>query len=108
MGQENIRNRTVESGGAEIVKMPFSENDLREAKIARLEEIKKECIKKIESIVFLAEISRVVGVQTDTVKRRAQKLGMNVFSRNNPVSANKISLCVSDEDAEKLVRDFYK
>ena len=108
MGQENIRNRVVKSRGAEVVKMQFSESDLRAAKIARLEEIKNECTRANESIVFLTEISRVIGMQTDTIKLRAQKLKIKVLRRNNPASDNKMSLCVSDDDAEQLIRDFYK
>jgi len=47
-------------------------------------------------------------MQTDTIKLRAQKLKIKVLRRNNPASDNKMSLCVSDDDAEQLIRDFYK
>lgn len=108
MGQENIRNRVIESRGVEVIKMQFSESDLRAAKIAWLEEIKNECARANESIIFLTEIAKVVGVQTDTIKLRAKKLKIEVLRRNNPASDNKMSLCVSDDDAEQLIRDFYK
>ena len=108
MGQENIRNRTIESRGAEVVKMQFSESDLRAAKIARLSEIKAECEQEHKSIVFLTDIAAVAGRQTDTIKNRAEKLGIKLIKRNNPDSCNKIAWCMNDADAERIIRSLYQ
>lgn len=107
MASSHNAERISKSEGVKVVKMNFTEEDLRAAKIARLEEIKAECLKANGSVVYLTEISQIVMMQTDSIKNKAKKLGIKIFSRNNPSSKNKPSLCISEEDAEKLMRSIY-
>jgi hypothetical protein len=104
MEARNTQNGTAKSAGVTIVKMNFSEDDLRAAKIKRLEEIKNECAAETESIIFFTEIESVIGLGADTIKKRAVKMGVKIFSRNNPNTGNKRSGCVNEEDAEKIIR----
>lgn len=101
--------RTAKSAGVKIVKMNFSDDDLHQARLQRLAEIKSECEKQTPSdVVFLSELSGLLNLNVNTISTRSKKLGITLYLKNRGGQNNKKSLCISADDAEKLIRSHYE
>jgi hypothetical protein len=110
MATAHNEDRVTESASVKVVKMPFSEEDLRAARLARLEEIKAECEKSIPvNTVFLYDIANIIGLATTAkIKGRANKLKIKTYTRHTGDSFNKLAQCVSEEDAERIIKSYYE
>ena len=110
MGGSHHAERITKSEGVKVVKMNFSEDDLYKSRISRLTEIKKQIEKTIpENTVFLSDLVDLAGVsETTKISGRARKLNIEIYSKRRGGQHNKPGLCVTESDAEKILRSFYE
>ena len=109
MGGAHNEERTSKSASVKIVNMGFSDGDLDAARVERLREIQRECLKAIpERTVFLAEIAAIVGLsEANKLRRWGDKAGVKYYYKVNQTTNHKKALCVSEEDAEKIIRLYH-
>lgn len=102
--------RASKSADLKVVKMELSEEDIRNAALDRLREIQRECEKTLPaSTVFLSDIAEIVGVSASVhVQNRAKAIGVKTYMKRKGDRHNKPALCVSEEDAGKLIRSYYE
>jgi fumarate hydratase class II len=102
--------RASKSASVKIVKMNFSEDDLNDARLARLKEINDECKNLVpEKTIFLAEIASILGLSdASKIQRWADKVGATIYRKVNNTPNNKKASCVSEEDAEKIIRLYHE
>lgn len=101
--------RTAKSADLKVVKMDLSEDDINNSALDRLREVQKKCESVLPaSTVFLADIADILGVPAPVdVRRRASRLGLQTYTKRRGGRYNKPALCVSEEDAEKIIRSYY-
>ena len=110
MGGTHSPGGTAKSASVKVVKMNFSEDDLRSAQLARLAEIRAECERNIpDNLVHLCDLAQMLGLsETNKVTRRAKKLKIKTYLTRRGDSNNKHALCVTEADAEKIIRSYYE
>lgn len=102
--------RAAKSANIKIVKMALTEEDIESASLDRLREVQRECEMALpKNTVFLIDIADIIGITNSThIQSRAKKLGIKMHSRRRGGQHNKPALCVSEEDAEKIIRSYYE
>lgn len=110
MAASHNAERVAKSADLKVVKMSLTEDDIQNAALDRLREIQRECEKAIpDNTVFLMDVIEMIGVSTPAcVHRRAEKLGVKTYMKRRGGKFNKFSVCVSEEDAERIIRSFYE
>ena len=110
MGGTHSQGGTAKSASIKVVKLNVSEDDLKAAQIARLAEIQAECERNIPTnLVHLCDIAQMLGLsETNKVTRRAKKLKIKTYLTRRGDSNNKHALCVTEEDAERIIRSYYE
>lgn len=110
MASARNEERITKSEGVKIVKMKLSEDDIRNAAVDRLREIQRELESALPaSIVFLTDMADMMGfANTTPIQRRAKNMKISIYTKRQSGSKNKASLCVSEEDAEKIMRSLYE
>jgi hypothetical protein len=72
--------------------------------LSELRAIADEQKKLYSDYITLIEISEITGIEPQCIKKRADKMGMQVIRINSPIAGNKPVNCVSREDAKRLVK----
>lgn len=99
---------TAQNAGVKTVTMPFSEDDLREARIKRLAEIRDECERVRGKLVPLKEVAELVKSTTEMLNKICKSHGIKTTFCNRPEYGNRKYTCVSEPDAERVIKLMYE
>lgn len=99
--------RVTKNAGVKIVKMDFSGDDLRAARMAHLAEIKKQYEIRIADTTPIKDIADTIGCSVDVIRRLAVRNNIPVFRTSRPECDNRQLLAISSSDADRIIELFY-
>jgi hypothetical protein len=101
MASSHHAERTAKSPSIKVLNMNFDP-------IKRLEEINQEYQQNRGKTVFLKDVARIIGLKTYAAAQRARKLNIELSKKNDPDAGNIPALCISETDAERLIKAHYE